>query len=852
MGGVAFAAYLLTALWAHEISLPGPVLIWFPPAGVAIAATYFAPRTAVVVVAAELISTPWIMGFGEAYGIVPLLVNSVGLAAAFSLGGWVLRRLALDPRLRTPEDVAVLVAGIAAAATASTVVGIAVQRWIGLVDTDGLAGDAAVFWVGDVVGAFCLLPAAVLVGSALLAGRRPPVSDRPGEVPGWLLAAEIVSPAVAAIALMEIGQQPLRFVYLAFLPVLVVALRHGVAAAALATTVLASVLTAGAHLQIDAVLERSDFQLLMLVLTLTGVMTGSVISARRDALDATRRVSAIVEATPDLVASAWRDGTVQYLNPVGRDLLGFHPERDPGGRAFDFLPDQLAEDLMRQGMRIAEQQGTWTGENRLIRPDGHVIPVSQVLITHPLGTTDGQVLYSTICRDITDQRALEDQLRQAALYDRATGLANRALLEEQLQRALATGGRPRRLAVLFADVDRLQHVNETFGFQAGDAVVAAIADRLTDLVRGQDLVARHGGSQFVVVLTDVPDELEAIAVANRLLGSFARPVPHDGRALKVTGSVGITVAEPGEDHLHVLRGAEIALHRAREAGGGRFALFDDAMQARAQRRLETEADLREVLETGSWTLAYQPIFDSVDRRVVSVEALLRWSHPTRGAVPPGELIALAESSGAIVDLGREIFRRACDEACRWHAMGYHLPIHINVSARQLREPSFVDDVRAVMAETGIDPRSVTVELTETTIATREFGEADTLQALRDLGCEVALDDFGTGWSSLAELRDLPIDQVKLDQSFTTELTTSPRAAAMVSAVVALATALDLEVVAEGVERDAQIDALAALGCRRIQGFALSRAVSPEVITGMLRDARPVGPGDGEGGGTLAR
>ncbi|MCB0971685.1 MAG: EAL domain-containing protein, partial [Acidimicrobiales bacterium] len=575
-------------------------------------------------------------------------------------------------------------------------------------------------------------------------------------------------------------------------------------------------------------------------------LTGTVISARRDALAASRRVSAIVEATPDLVASAWRDGSIAYLNPVGRELLGFQPERDPGGRAFDFLPDQLAEDLMRQGMRIAEQQGTWTGENRLIRPDGHVIPISQVLLVHSPDPNAEQMLYSTICRDISDQRALEDQLRQAALFDRATGLANRALLEEQLSRALAAGGRPRRVAVLFADVDRLQHVNETFGFQVGDHVVSTIAGRLRGLVRGQDLVARHGGSQFVVVLTEVPDEFEAIALANRLLGSFAEPVEHDTGTLQVTGSVGITVADLGDDHLHVLRSAEIALHRAKEAGGGRFALFDDAMHARSQRRLETEADLREVLATGAWTLAYQPIFDSVDRRVVSVEALLRWSHPTRGAVSPGELIALAESSGAIVHLGREIFRRACSEACGWHAMGYPLPVHINVSARQLREPTFVDDVHAVIDETGIDPRAVIVELTETTVATREHGEIDTLHALRELGCRVALDDFGTGYSSLAELRDLPIDQVKLDQSFTTELTTSPRAAAMVEAIVSLATALDLEVVAEGVERDGQIDALAELGCRRIQGFALSRAVAPEVIVGMLRDARPVADGDAGG------
>jgi EAL domain-containing protein (putative c-di-GMP-specific phosphodiesterase class I) len=210
----------------------------------------------------------------------------------------------------------------------------------------------------------------------------------------------------------------------------------------------------------------------------------------------------------------------------------------------------------------------------------------------------------------------------------------------------------------------------------------------------------------------------------------------------------------------------------------------------------------------------------------------------RGPVAPYELVRLAEYSGSIVTLGREIFRRACDEACRWHAMGFDLPISINVSARQLRDPGFLDDVSSVIRETGIAPDRVVVELTETVLATHEHGEIETLHGLRRLGCKVALDDFGTGYSSLSGLRDLPIDVVKLDQSFITDLTTSPRAAALVSAVVQLAAALDLTVVAEGVERDDQIDALAALGCHRIQGFALSRPVPPTAITGMLRDAAP--------------
>jgi diguanylate cyclase (GGDEF)-like protein/PAS domain S-box-containing protein len=840
LGACTLVAYLAAALWAKEISLPGPVLIWFPPAGIAIAATYLRPRLVVVVAVAEAISTSGIMGLGHEYGLLPLAVNSTGLALAYGLGGWLLRRFALDPRLRSAEDIAVLGLGIAGSSAVASVLGIAVQRWIGLVPSSDVARSIGVFWVGDLVGAACIVPTAVVLGRGLLDHALPPLADEEGTTPRWRVLVALVAPAVVAIALMGVGERPMRFVYLAFVPVIVVAVRHGVTAACLSTAVLSAVMTAGAHIQLDSALERSDFQLLLLVLTLTGITTGAVVSARRDIMRAKDRVSAIVEATPDLVASASRDGSIRYLNPVGRRLLGFGPQALPTTRAFDFLPDQMAQDLMREGMRTAEREGSWTGQNRIRRPDGHVFPVSQVLISHPQPDDDGQHLYSTIIRDTSSQQAMEDQLRRAAFYDEATGLPNRALLVEQLARAVSAADAARRVAILFTDIDHLQRVNEAFGFTAGEEVIRQVATCITEVVRAQDLVARHGGSQFVVVLTDLPDELEAVTLADRLLACFAEPIEADGHELHVTGSVGITLVEPGQDHLEALRAAEIALHRAKEAGGGRFALFDAELERRAQRRREIEDDLHEVLTTASWTLAYQPIFDSALRTVVGVEALLRWTHPTRGPVAPFEIVRLAEASGTIVALGREIFRRACHEAQRWHAMGFDLPVSINVSARQLREPEFVADVRAVIEEVGIDPQRVVIELTETVLATHEHGEIATLHALRNLGCQIALDDFGTGYSSLAGLSELPIDVIKLDQTFITGLTRSPKAAALVAAVVGLADAFELVVVAEGVEEDAQIDALAALGCHRIQGFALSRPVGPDVITGMLADLHPTG------------
>lgn len=838
-GAVVVVLYLGAAAWAVELSPPGPSLIWFPPAGVAIVATYLRPRAIVAIFVAELISTPFVVG-SDAFAPLALVVNSAVLAGAYAIGGWLLRRLALDPRLRTPEDLGVLAIGIGVGSAAATVAGVAVQQAFDIVAREDLWREAGIFFVGDIVGATCVAPILVLIGAAARDGTDLQVFPA-AHLPRWRLLLELTAPALVALLVIDLGEPPLRFVSVAFVPLVILAVRWGVVAATLGSILVCAVTTAGAAVQIDEVLSRADYQVLLLVLTVSAVAAGVVTSSRRDVELARKRVVEIIEATPDVVASASRDGSVRYVNPAGRALLGFTPETAGTARAFDFLPDDLAAELVREGMREAERTGSWSGENRLLGPDGRPVPVSQVLIVHPDPGDDGQPLYSTVCRDLTVRRDLEEQLRRAALFDEATGLPNRVLLGEQLARILETAEPDERSAVIFLDIDHLQRVNEAFGFEVGDGVVVELARRVGALVRGEDLVARHGGTRFVIVLESVPDELTAIRLAERLIEACGEALPVGDQELVVSTSAGITLTEAGQSVDDGLRAAEIALHRAREAGGGRVALFDREMEARAQRRREIEADLREVLRAQTWTLAYQPIFEVEERRMVGLEALLRWTHPERGPVPPFELIRLAEDTGTIVSLGREIFRRACDDAARWHAMGFPLPVSINVSARQLREPSFVDDVREVLAETAIAPELLIIELTETLLASREHGEIATLDAVRALGCRVALDDFGTGYSSLGELRDLPIDVVKLDQVFISDLPDSTTAAAMVEAVVLLATALDLVVVAEGVEQDEQVDALSGLGCHRAQGFALARPVPAHVITGMLLDSREANP-----------
>jgi diguanylate cyclase (GGDEF)-like protein/PAS domain S-box-containing protein len=837
-GAVAVVAYLGAAYWARFVSIPGPVLVWFPPAGLAVGILYLRPRLFPLLVAAEVVSTAVVMDLADEFGPVGLVVNALVIVGAYHLAGETLRRLRFDPRMRSSDDLLVLAFScLVVGAGVAAVAGVLVQTAVDLVQPDDIARSMGLFWVGDVIACASLTPAVVMVGDAFLRGRPPPLADDEWKVNHWLLVVEYVIPSVAAVFLMAIGDEPMRFVYLAFVPVVGLAVRHGVAAAALSSAALGAVLSAGAHELVTDPLARSDIQLLMVVLTLTGIMVGAVVSARRDVLVATQQISDIVEATPDLVATAYADGRIRYLNPVGRALLGTDTS-DPDVRAFDFMPDDLAADLMREGMRSAERFGTWSGENRLRRIDGRVIPVSQVLVAHrpPDG---GPVTFSTVCRDMTDQRLLEDQLRRAALYDEVTGLPNRALLEDQLIRLVGTAEPARRTAVMFADVDHLQRVNETFGFKVGDDVVNTVSDRLAELIRGADLLARYGGAQFAVVLPDVSDEFEPILFANRMLACFADPMDIDGRRVRVTGSVGIAITNGGADVREALRSAEIALHRAKEAGGGRFALFDQDLESRAQQRMVLEADLREALETRSWWLAYQPIVDTESREVTGAEALLRFTHPLRGPVSPYELIRLAEHSGAILELGREILTRACTEAVEWHRHGHPISISVNVSALQLRDPGFVADVVAAVERTGIAADRLVIELTETTLATDEHGEIENLQALRALGCQIALDDFGTGFSSLSGLRDLPIDVVKLDRSFITNLTTSAEATALVDAVVHIAQALELTVVAEGVETVDQYEALAALHCHRIQGYAVSHPITPDELGVLLGNGHQI-------------
>lgn len=827
------AVYLLAAAWAVEFSLPGSVLVWFPPAGVAVALLYFGGwRLLPAAIVAEVLSTSYVTDFADAFGPFWLVVNSVALPLAYLTGAWVLVALDLDPRLRSLRDMGVLAGGaLLVAPILATVAGIAVQVAADIVAAADALAEAGRFFVGDVVGIAGVAPTILLAGAAFRDGRPLPLSDR--RAPDIWMVGELLVPSVCAVALLAAGQEPFQFVYLVFVPVALVAMRHGVAGAALSTAGLAAVLTVGADLEATASIERTDFQALLGVIVITGVLLGAIVSERHDQLVHHRMLSEIVEATPDLVGTARADGTVTYLNPRGRSLLGLTPGVGrPPPQVRDFFADDLSRELLSEAMRAADRSGAWYGTNTIRTDDGRLIAVSQTVVSH--GPDEADRVYSTVLRDITDQRRLEEQLRRAAVRDDATGLANRALLVEQLERMLALPDRRRDLAVLHVDIDRFRLVNETFGYEVGDQVVSVLARRLQEAVRPRDLVARYSGGLFAVVLSDLSNEYTATDVAERILESFRQPITLVEPPLVMTASIGgVLVTSGPADAQDSLRRAEIAMHRAKEGGGDRIALFDLEMDRRSRERVELEADLREVIESGEWWLAYQPIIDADERAVVSCEALLRWTHPTRGPVSPLQLVLLAESTGLIVPLGHQILDRACHQARAWQDQGLDLRVSVNVSRSQLEADGFVDDVADVIADTGVDPTRLVLEITETALAVDVASIAAVLHQLRSFGCHIAMDDFGTGYSSLGSLRDLPIDVLKLDRTFITDLPDSDRATAAVDAVIRLAERLDLLVVAEGVEDERQLETLCSLGCDRIQGYAVAHPLPVDEFDRLL-------------------
>ena len=564
------------------------------------------------------------------------------------------------------------------------------------------------------------------------------------------------------------------------------------------------------------------------------------VTERKAAEEERVALASIIEATSDLVATSDAEGRITYMNAAGRQLLGLDATGLPGISMSDIVSEESRAQF-GEGLEAAGREGTWTGEATMVTTDGRRIPVWSVVLAHlsPAGAIER---FSTITRDISERKALEEQLAHQAFHCPLTDLANRALLADRLGHALARSERSGQpVSVILVDLDDFKTINDGLGHAAGDELLVALADRLRASIRAGDTLARLGGDEFALVLEDTA-EPDAVDAAKRLLDAFRLPFRLGEDELFLSASIGITVHAGGSaDPDALLRDADVAMYEAKAEGKSRWQMFAPHMRTVALERLGLGADLRRAVESDEFVLHYQPVVSLERGQVMGFEALLRWQKPGYGIVPPLRFIPLAEESGLIVPIGRWVLQEACRQLGAWHARhpgASSLYMSVNVSGRQLRDAGLVDDVRDAIRTGGIRPEHLIIEITESVLVQCGDVAAERIEELRQLGIRLAMDDFGTGYSSLSSLQHLPVDILKIDKSFVDGLKSGSDGSKFVSTIVQLGRAMKLDIVAEGIEQSNQLEHLSALDCNLGQGFYFARPLEVDQAEALLDSPPP--------------
>jgi diguanylate cyclase (GGDEF)-like protein/PAS domain S-box-containing protein len=545
---------------------------------------------------------------------------------------------------------------------------------------------------------------------------------------------------------------------------------------------------------------------------------------------AEQRYRTLVERLPLVVYidEADADCTNLYTSPQTESMLGYSPTEWQDGSFLERVlhPDDR-ERIVAEMAAEAAENGMISSEYRIVRPDGRIVWIRDE--SSAISDADGNPIQRQgYLLDITAEREARAELERLAYSDPLTGLWNRTRLE----RVLAERGSATAPTLLFLDLDDFKTVNDSLGHTAGDDLLRTIADRLREIVRPSDVVARIGGDEFAVLV----EGGDATSIAERIVEALRRPIAAAGHELVVGASIGIAA---GSDPAEILRHADMAMYDAKNAGGGTYRFFDPAMHEAVVSRLALLGDLARPSFLDELHVDYQPIFELDSGRLSGVEALCRWRHPRGHLVPPLEFLGVAEENGRIVDIGRRVLEIACAQGAAWsRRFGRRLAISVNVAARQLADPGFAADAARALARHRLDPRDLVLELTETALMHGDGPSNRNLLALQELGARIAIDDFGTGYSSLAYLARLPIDVLKIDRSFVRDCDRRGGERRLIETIVRLGHGLDLRVVAEGVEREGQLEQLRAVGCDGVQGFLLCSPASPEHIERLLEGQSP--------------
>ena len=556
------------------------------------------------------------------------------------------------------------------------------------------------------------------------------------------------------------------------------------------------------------------------------------------------RAQVTLNSIGEAVLTTDLSGRVTYLNPVAERMTGWSCGEAAGRpleEVFDIIDGETRETAQNRVELAVRLSKTVSLPSNciLVRRDGFESPIADSAA--PIHDREGQTTGAVIVfHDVSAERAMSLRLSHLAQYDVLTDLPNRTLLDDRLTQAIASARRRGTgLAVLFVDLDRFKHVNDSFGHAIGDVLLQSVAQRLQACVRLSDTVSRLGGDEFVIVLSELDQVQDAAIAACKVLTALAVPHSVGGQDLDLTVSIGVSAfPSDGQDAETLIKNADTAMYHAKENGRNSYHFFEKDMNVRAVKLQAVEGSLRHALERQEFVLHYQPKINLETGAIAGAEALIRWLHPDRGLVPPAQFVPIAEDSGLILPIGQWILREACRQARAWLDAGLGpMPVAVNISTVEFRSKNFLEGIRAILLETGLEPPFLELELTESVLMQHPESTASVLRALKSIGVRLAVDDFGTGYSSLSYLRRFPIDVLKIDQSFLHDIARpETKDAAIVSAVITMGKNLKHRVIVEGVETEEQVAFLRAHRCDEAQGFYFSPPVAPEQFAELLARA----------------
>jgi two-component system CheB/CheR fusion protein len=526
------------------------------------------------------------------------------------------------------------------------------------------------------------------------------------------------------------------------------------------------------------------------------------------------------------------------FNPAAEKIFGFSAH-EMIRQSFNLL---IAKESLDQSGKYPK----YTDEVSIFGVTREVVGMRKDLSAFPLElktsliNIQDRTLFIISARDISDRKNAEQRISYMASHDALTQLPNRTLLQDRIQQTLAHCARRHQLsAIIFIDLDKFKAINDTLGHDVGDELLKQTSARLVSHVRSEDTVARHGGDEFIILLTEICHPEDAGAIAQKLLESLLLPFHINSHALYISASIGIAIyPDDGQDMETLLKNSDLAMYHAKESGRNNYQFFSAKMNELAAEKMSLINELRHAVERQELFLAFQPVVDLPSKTICGLEVLLRWRHPTLGLISPVNFIPLAEESGLILPIGEWIFRTVCSQLNEWLQQGYEVPrLAINLSAKQFLQPTLADTIAAILKESSVNPHYIGLEITESMLVHNIEETAATLLQLSRMGIEISIDDFGTGYSSLSYLKKFPINKLKIDKSFVDDITVNPDDAAIVKAIIAMAHGLSIKVVTEGVETQGQLDFLAQQGCEQYQGYLYSKPLPAlEIVSRLNRKA----------------